>query len=483
MMEHQLRGSFTAGFRRLSTVALSLACVASLSVGSVTAAVPQPVEDDAFMPVVLNSKCYALKAKTPFAMAIYGGSGAETPNFKYMEETGATWYRNEVDWASVEPVNVAPSQYDWSAPDAIAGAARDGCYHLVFTHLRAPAWAATHTESEIDKVGLEEFQEYIGALVERYDGDGINDAPGSPVVNYFEFYNEPDAGNTVPRWGHIGDKYAEMLKVVYPVIKAANPNAQVVLGGIAYDFFEEDGGPFVRSFLDDVLDAGGGDYFDVMNFHQYPAFAERWAGRKRVPGLLEKTIAVRKKLTDRGLNKPIIITETGWHNNTIPGKPDLSGNDRVQSRYIVELFAQSIAADVQMTTYWTLFDLPPTYEYEIGLADIDGVRKPAFFVYQRAAQEMGNLQYVRTLPQSETGNRDLEAYEFRDLARGNQRLFVAWVNPVDSTQTLPLTITANEVTVRTMNGDLTTVRDNADGRTDGRVRISVTDPVYIRVIS
>ena len=36
-------------------------------------------------------------------------------------------------------------------------------------------------------------------------------------------------------WGNDGDKYAAMLKAVYPAIKAANPNAKVVLGGIAYE--------------------------------------------------------------------------------------------------------------------------------------------------------------------------------------------------------------------------------------------------------
>ena len=33
---------------------------------------------------------------------------------------------------------------------------------------------------------------------------------------------------------------------------------------------------YVRSFLPDVLAAGGGAYFDVLNFHVYPAFAPNW---------------------------------------------------------------------------------------------------------------------------------------------------------------------------------------------------------------
>ncbi len=131
-------------------------------------------------------------------------------------------------------------------------------------------------------------------LAERYDGDRVNDAPGSPIITYFEMYNEPD-GNSLPevrRWGHYGARYAQMLAAIYPAIKTANPNAKVLLGGIAYDGFEDKGGQFVRSFLDDVLNAGGGDYFDIMNFHAYPAFRGSWTPGKG-SGLLEKANAIR----------------------------------------------------------------------------------------------------------------------------------------------------------------------------------------------
>ena len=49
------------------------------------------------------------------------------------------------------------------------------------------------------------------------------------------------------------------------------------MGGIAYDYFREDYGPFVREFLDNVLAAGGGQCMDYMVFHYYPPFEFRWA--------------------------------------------------------------------------------------------------------------------------------------------------------------------------------------------------------------
>ena len=42
-----------------------------------------------------------------------------------------------------------------------------------------------------------------------------------------------------------GAAYASLLKVVYPAVKAANPNAMLTLSGIAYDFFTYEGAPSI----------------------------------------------------------------------------------------------------------------------------------------------------------------------------------------------------------------------------------------------
>ena len=50
-----------------------------------------------------------------------------------------------------------------------------------------------------------------------------------------------------------------MLKLVYPAIKQANPNAVVLTGGLT------DWGEFPKG----IYAGGGRDYFDVMNIHTY----------------------------------------------------------------------------------------------------------------------------------------------------------------------------------------------------------------------
>ena len=206
----------------------------------------------------------------------------------------------------------------------------------------------------------------MGQVVERYDGDGIDDAPGSPVIHYWELFNEPDANdNSIddPRWGHHGDEYALMLSHVYPAVKAANPDALVVFGGIAYDYFEDQGGPFVKDFLIDVLAAGGGAHFDVMNFHSYPAFHAYWTTNQGA-SLYEKTQAVRTIMAQYGhANKPMIVTEAGWHSNNPANYPS---SYESQARYVTELFVQSKAADLDIMIWWMLYD-PSNGYWDNGL--------------------------------------------------------------------------------------------------------------------
>jgi hypothetical protein len=62
----------------------------------------------------------------------------------------------------------------------------------------------------------------------------------------------------------------------YTAIKAADPEATVVMGGLAYDRFTEYDGPFLRYFSDEVMQNGGGAYIDVLNIHYFTDFHVEW---------------------------------------------------------------------------------------------------------------------------------------------------------------------------------------------------------------
>src|SRR4029079_2957364 len=127
--------------------------------------------------------------------------------------------------------------------------------------------------------------------------------------------------------------------------------------------------------LDDVLKAGGGAHFDVMNYHFYPLFATNWT-TKNTAGFLEKATAIRAKLQSFGLTKPLVITEMGWHNNPTQTPPS---SDETQVRYVTTLFVQTMAAHIDYSIWWTLSDAGEPY-LDTGLVTSvsPSVRKAAF---------------------------------------------------------------------------------------------------------
>ena len=150
-----------------------------------------------------------------------------------------------------------------------------------------------------------------------------------------------------------------MLSTIYTPVKAANPDAQVLLGGLAYDWFyvegEEDSGHFDKEFLNDVLafqGGTGGDYFDVMNFHYYRYFHKRWDAYGN--GIEGKAAYLRQKLGDYGLFKPFVVTEAGT-----PVGQKINGvttTEDIQARYVFRIYGRAFFGAVSFTAWFPLKD-------------------------------------------------------------------------------------------------------------------------------
>jgi hypothetical protein len=439
-----------------------------------------------FLPVLTNRHDPSLNAPI-FGVQMYGDSGPASDYYPFLKNSGSTWVRVPISWAGVEPEETIPPSYSWESADRALSAARidSGSLSLIATIVTNPDWAATYANGPINIDDLDSFAAFVEAAVERYDGDGFEDAPGSPDVKHWEFYNEPD-DVLEPRWGNAGDEYANMLSTVFPAVKSADPSAQVLIGGLAYDWFDYQGGRFNRQFLDDVLafDGGvGGDYFDLMNFHIYPLFWNNWTDHES-PGLLEKSVYIMDKLASYGYpDKGLVITEAGWHSNVPenPGAP--AGDPEDQARFVVELFTQSMAADARIMIWWMLYDPGGTYPFDNGLvtkAPLPEI-KPSFQAFQVVESELRSAHFQRILSVGETGTADMEAYEFIDNVH-QRTVYVAWLDPIDTPDIKPLRIPTSWATVRDIYDNSYFVWDDLDGQVDGYVTIDVGgQPVFIEV--
>lgn len=404
-----------------------------------------PTDTATYLPIILNNADNTLGIPL-FGIQTYNDTRPTNKYYTATVESHASWVRTNISWAAAQPISTSVD-YNWTQMDNSLSISSNPNIHVIATIEGNPGWTGAESRGIITGSNLLQFSNFVHVLVERYDGDGVDDADGSPIVTYWEFYNEPDLGG-VGSWGDRADLYAAMLQTIYPIVKQANPNTKVVLGGIAYDAFYEDGGTFNRDFLDGVLEFGGG-YFDVMNFHSYPAFSINWTPLNG-PGLLQKTEAVRDKLTEYGYgDREIIITESGWYRdtNTIP-----ASSPAIQSYYVIKLFTQSYAADVDVMIWWMLFD-PGSGYYLHGLVtnDTPPVIQPSFVAYQTAVSELSTAHFKRAWTPQETGSVDIEVYEFEDNVH-RRKIYVAWINPANTGVVSAITIPGEQATTVKVSG-------------------------------
>ena len=429
-----------------------------------------------YLPLVVRQP-----AESPevFGVQMYGSLNTSAARWDLAQAAGVTWVRWPFGWRDIEPYDTTPAYYDWTATDVAFAAAKDAGVNIIATMTGNPSWAATYSAGPLDRSGVGPFVEFMAAVVERYDGDGQDDAPGSPVINYWELYNEPDGGDRlrarygIGYWGPFGADYAQLLCAVAPAAKAASPDAKIVLGGLAYDWFEEDGGPFVRAFLDDVLAAGGGRCLDALAFHYYPPFESAWAPYG--PGLSGKANYLRSKLTTYGLGHlPMLVTEAGYHSNDDPGWPS---THEIQSGYVIKLLTQAIASNIRVMIWFSWTDLPD-YWAASGLLDRYRQPKPAYDAFRVAHRKLGTATFQQRMTVSAPGGSAVEAYQFSG-AFGP--LYVVWTS---DSAAQPVLLPGQVARVSGMVDEtLSKVLDGDDGKIDGLVTVTAGfDPIYVDIV-
>jgi len=395
-----------------------------------------------------------------------------------MQAMNARWVRIPLHWSSVEPTDTTPDYFDWSSWDAEASHAASAGLILIANIHSNPSWAAEYPGGPLYPNHVADFVELMQAAAERYDGDGKMDAPGSPVIQHWEFYNEPDNASVFLAeagygyWGDYGAEYADLYRQVYPVMKAANPSARLLNGGVSYEHFREDNPdyPYVRRFLDDFFAAGGGNYIDVFNFHYYPRFADLWEPYGRE--LMGKTAYFRSMLAQYGLDLPIFCTEIGEHSD-----PSRGGSHETQSRYVVKTFAWAMAADLECTNWFMVRDITTGFPYLYGLLDGSWQRKPSFHAFSTLTEQLGSAVFVRTMSASELGYAEAEGYVFQDQT---QDIYVVWMN--DGT-TRSVHFGGSAAWVVDKYGVQISIGDGDDGSVDGVVTVNVSpSPVYVRLL-
>lgn len=219
-------------------------------------------------------------------------------------------------------------------------------------------------------------KDYVIQTVNRYKN----------VTKYWEVTNEIES--TLPPEGllTVADK-RDFLKYNYNWIKTADPTAKVLLPGLVGTCCTF---PISNSFtwLRNLLKIGGGNYFDIMNYHDYNAW---WT----LPAHYD---SIQNILNQYSLNKPIWITESSISSANISSiTPSYSSVNQQAAdvwRRICLLWAKG-AEVVMWHSNWSSNDMKAWGEF--GLVSNLGIKKKSFHSYRLLNDKISNFSLVNTL--------------------------------------------------------------------------------------
>ena len=365
----------------------------------------------------------------------------------FLKEADVYWVRvNAINWNDIEPdPHTDPPTYKWEMVNesGLSFAAKNGM-QIIATVRFAPAWAQKipgYACGPISPEALDEFAKFLHALVQRYSYPPYN-------IKYWELGNEPDIDYRLADqnsgfgcWGDENDQfygggyYAEMLKVAYPAIKAVDPTAQVLIGGLLLDCDPthppegKDCKP--TRFLEGILINGGGPFFDIVSFHGYPTYSSSspdgelyydpnfpsWGARGGV--VLGKVDFLREVLAQYGLAKPIMHTEGSLicpETNGADCNPPIEAFFQAQADYIVWLYVRNWAAGLK-GTIWYQFN-GSGWRYG-SILDGNQDPKPVYYALDFLTQELKGATYVAPVTQFPS----IVGYEFRNATK---KIWVLW---------------------------------------------------------
>ncbi|MCX7918373.1 MAG: glycosyl hydrolase [bacterium] len=286
----------------------------------------------------------------------------------------------------------------------------------------------------------------IQQLVERYDGDGVDDMPGltKPVL-YWQIGNEPE--NRVD-----ATEYLELLKIGYTAVKNASSKCQVLIAGLDIQMNSQ------PNFLATILESGGANYFDILDIH---AFGNAQGDYRQIE---QKVTDAQKIMKHYGVNKPIWITETGTASGSynFPMHPEqqLSQTEKAQAIDLVRRYILSFGLGVKKVFWaWGLiedygfmnkidgyFDHTGLIYNGLGLAD-EGpwVKKLSYYAYKKMTEKLEGADWSKT---SRLTNLPAGVYGVQ-FTKAGKPIYVVWVdNASQASVTLTLPgLTANKVTI------------------------------------
>jgi hypothetical protein len=314
-----------------------------------------------------------------------------------LAQGGIRWYRDvqNIPWGMIETQR---GTFSFDLIDALVRDAQSVGGRYVGTvmpyagwELKAAGYAAT-SDSQCQRLLTEDFYyltldqrmdrykdeaEYLvflARVVERYDGDGVDDMPGltAPILHW-QIHNEPEGDHCGLFRGDVPG-FVRLMKVSADLIHASCAACKVINGGAAFPLYLESlpNPPQGSTFWRDFASAGGATSVDVIAAHYND-------GKSPTHGSIadfEEQIRRLRELL--GQSKPVWVTEFGTvigNHGNFTGLPEAEAG-----AWFIRFYTAGLAAGAEK-----FFSDAPVF------VDLDGTVNLPYYVNKLLEAKLGGF--------------------------------------------------------------------------------------------
>lgn len=240
-------------------------------------------------------------------------------------DAGYKFLRQEFPWEDIEIHSKGdfedrrhePYRSAWEKYDQIVELAEQNGMQVIARLSNPPGWTRAggegpnNADTFAPPDNVQDYADFVSAVVNRYQGR----------IHYYQLWNEP---NIYPEWGTrpiSPEDYVQLLKAGAEAVRAADPDARIIMGALASTINLQPDDPAPNNSLNDLLflqrmyDAGAAPYFDIVAMQGYGLYSGPTDDRMQ-PRVINfsRHKYIRDLMVKNGdAAKPIWISEMNWN--------------------------------------------------------------------------------------------------------------------------------------------------------------------------
>jgi len=316
------------------------------------------------------------------------GKGVLDANLSMITQAGVASIRDEASWGGVEREKdklAMPASHDAYVTSAVA----KGLDPLMVIDYGNRFYDGG--DKPLSAEAIEGFARYAEFMARHFRGK----------IRMYEVWNEWDIkiGGTSPG---TAESYAQLLKAVYPRMKAVDPSLLIMGGAMT-------SGGIKKGWLDRMLEAGALPSCDAVSIHTY-----NYSGKdkSRTPEAWAEFCAQAEAIlrkANSGRDVPLYVTEMGWptHSAANGTSPQLS------AAYLARTYLLARTMPYLRGLWWYDFQddgwRAEYNEHNFGIVRPDLTAKPAYWVLRDVARFAAQAEFVRRV---DVGDEQIYALDF-----------------------------------------------------------------------